>query len=158
MPRKTTTIVECSQSDCKEVAQVGQDPNEAPEGWYQVVPSSESAKLGHTYDRSNGNVFEFHSLRCVEKWAKARRQFETGTSQRTNDVPMTQQLLDAAREYGDPFTPEELLQVMGLTGEVHMKSITAALNRMGREGQLIVIQPGKPFGEQTPIYRAKQKV
>ena len=156
MPRKTTTLVECSQSDCKVMAEVGQDPNEAPEGWYQVVPVSENAKLGYTYDR-NGNVFEFHSLRCMEKWAKARRQFETAESgQRT---PLTQQLLDAAREYGDPFTPEELLQIMGLTGEVHSKSsVTTALNRMGREGQLTVVQPGKPFGQQTPIYQVKQEV
>jgi hypothetical protein len=72
MNRRQATIVSCSYGGCKFIAEV-RDPNEAPEGWYLITPATEDQKMGHAYTRNES--FEFHSLRCVERWANERRRY-----------------------------------------------------------------------------------
>lgn len=76
MARNTATFVRCDLDSCKEVAEV-YEQHEAPEGWYCVMVSADDPKAGHAYSRQSS--FEFHSLRCLEKWAKDRRAFQQAT-------------------------------------------------------------------------------
>jgi len=68
--RKQSIIVKCDGDGCKEVGEVA-EIRETPVGWYHVKQAGENMKL----DPNVG--FDFHSLRCLEKWAKARRSITT---------------------------------------------------------------------------------
>lgn len=74
MGRKTATFVKCDEASCNVHAEIGDGTGEAPEGWYLVLCSVVNQKVGYAYDRGSG--FEFHSLRCMERWAKERRQYQ----------------------------------------------------------------------------------
>jgi hypothetical protein len=65
--RKQSIIVRCDGNGCKEIGEVA-DLNETPSGWYRVFPVGDKLRI------QNEAVFDFHSLRCIERWAKARRE------------------------------------------------------------------------------------
>jgi len=64
MARKTATYVRCDNPNCKELAEV-QSTVDAPDGWYKIT-SERNGNYG-------SDVWEFHSLRCVESWARLRK-------------------------------------------------------------------------------------
>ena len=145
MPRKTTTIVTCSYNGCKEFAEV-YDSAEAPQGWYQVRSTVSDPKHGFTYDSKV--PFEFHSLRCLEKWAGERRKFlasET-TIHADNGSAPTPEALRASRENvltavslmeGHPFSAE----IMNESCEfASLDAVREKLRELTKEGVLRVVR------------------
>lgn len=65
MARRQVSIVRCDGDGCKEYAEV-EDTTKTPDGWYQIRLAGPDNKLGNT-------GFDLHSLRCVERWAKGRK-------------------------------------------------------------------------------------
>lgn len=66
MSRKQSVFIRCDGDGCKEFAEVD-SLTETPAKWYRIHQADEMGKTP-----SGG--FDFHSLRCVEKWAVARRR------------------------------------------------------------------------------------
>lgn len=66
--RKQSVTIRCDGDGCQTIADV-ETLADTPAGWYRVAKATEDMK---TPGLQNGG-WDFHSLRCVEKWAKARR-------------------------------------------------------------------------------------
>jgi transcription initiation factor IIE alpha subunit len=113
MPRKTVSIVSCAYEGCRDFAEV-KDLNETSEGWLQVQVAIPDSKYGFVYDRQF--TFEFSSPRCLERWAKARREV-TGEYSRTrrNDRNKYDEILSAIKELGEDFTSKDLQTLLGIT-------------------------------------------
>lgn len=167
--RKTTTIVTCTGPNCKEIAEVT-DIAEAPEGWYLVQPTTQS-KLSHSYDRNAG--FEFHSLRCVEKWAEARRKFQkeaipTGRpsfemeitpdtegliNEATKVRATTRELVNEAIEAleGAEFTPRDIVDLVGVTPTRNANTIRQMVRQLYEDGVITLVR--QKFGPPGNTYR-----
>jgi hypothetical protein len=64
MARKTATYLACDGAACRETIEIA-DIAVAPDGWYRVYSAHDEK-----YQRDS---WEFHSLRCLERWARERR-------------------------------------------------------------------------------------
>lgn len=65
MARETATYLHCDYHGCNVSVAVA-DSQEAPEGWYRVYSAHDGK-----YHRDS---WEFHSLRCMERWGEERRK------------------------------------------------------------------------------------
>lgn len=66
--RKQSVTIRCDGDGCQVLADVD-NVQQTPFGWYHVSQASEDLKLPAT----GAGGWDFHDLRCVEKWSKARR-------------------------------------------------------------------------------------
>lgn len=182
MPRRQTTVVSCSYNGCKDIAEV-KDPNEAPEGWIMVMTATPDAKLGYAYSRAAS--FEFSSLRCVEKWANARRKFleakEIAKPQLERVEPVAQvqlakpqptakriapgkrreQVKEAiALLEGETFTANDIAELLGTS----YHTIRSILYKMEKGNEVVVVEPSRFLspkeggpGKSPTVYREKKE-
>lgn len=149
MARKTATYVKCDESSCGIAAEVF-DTNESPEGWYLVTPSVEDAKVGHSYARQGS--FEFHSLKCLERWAKERRHYqengtvrEPRTSSGANEL--AEQRISTLTECFliDTTVPLSVTQLAELTG-IEKSSVNRLMGTMVDRGLIKMVEERRgPF-------------
>lgn len=105
--RKQSITVRCDGDGCERYGEV-EDLAQTPVGWYQVRQAGEDLKL-------HRQGFDFHSLRCVEKWAKARRIATEGNgASKTPREPEIREAVKLALETGESFTSPELQSLLGL--------------------------------------------
>jgi len=116
MARKQTYIVKCDNNGCKAMAEV-LDPNEAPEGWVLVQVAQPDQKLGFKFARESAK--EFHSLRCLENWAKNRRKFLASEGKPTEGESNEEKSSHGGHRASDPDKYLHLLppQPEGLKGQ-----------------------------------------
>lgn len=106
MTRRQTTIIRCDGAGCREVGEV-ESLDLTPSGWYRVYLVDEMGKQKPT------SSFDFHSLRCVEKWAKERRMAVEGNGHITS--PAATQLASTINELeGIEFTSTDLQELTGI--------------------------------------------
>jgi hypothetical protein len=65
MARKTSHTVRCDGDGCKSFVDV-ETVSQVPEDWYSIAVADAAGRPKASFDMC--------SLKCVEKWAKARRQ------------------------------------------------------------------------------------
>lgn len=70
--KKMTTIIRCDGNGCKTVEEIP-DKNIYPDHWYHIQQVDSAGRL-----KQDG--FDLCGLKCVEKWAKGRRQTEIDNS------------------------------------------------------------------------------
>lgn len=144
MPRKQTTIVTCSYSGCRDIAEVT-EANEAPEGWVAVMLSTAHPRKPGQHEYTRESLFEFSSLRCVEKWSEDRRRYLKETEHereiaRLNGRPLHEEeehSVAAIHYQSKPLTgthidPEELQEAMQLLSEDGPWTTTQLAELMGR--------------------------
>lgn len=138
--RKQTTIIRCDGDGCNTYAEV-MDSNETPDGWHRVA-----AAHGGKLDLKT--AFDLCSLRCVEKWAKARRAFlkDTGNGRGAGTrIAILEALAD-----GEPTTAQDLAV---LTGYV-VSGVRTNLQVLAAEGTVeIVREPGHGGNTEPGLYR-----
>lgn len=72
MGRETATYVKCDGPSCKEIAKVLEN-GEAPANWYLLQFSREKADH-NTFQYDRNSAWEFHSLKCLGKFSRARAE------------------------------------------------------------------------------------
>lgn len=122
--RKQSVFVRCDGNGCKEIGEVV-DLRETPEGWYTVRQADENLKL-----REQG--FDFHSLRCLERWAKARRSIFEPKSNGFNE-DKSEDLKEAVRLALVDATWFKSQDIQGLTG-LAQSTVDRHLGKLTEEG------------------------
>lgn len=138
--RETATFIQCDGDGCSTMAKVV-DKSETPDGWYRIA----EAKAGKL---DLNNAFDLCSLRCIEKWAKARRRHmaEIGNG----NGARTRTLILEAMEDGEPVAVSDLATLIERTPT----GIMANLKAMAEEGTIeIVRQPVRGNSQAPGLYR-----
>jgi len=141
MPRKTATYVTCDGPTCKEIAEVA--GSDSPDNWYQVM-----AEKDGKYSQLAG-IWEFHSLRCMEKWARMRRDaLDTNHNDRSTDTLIRSTIMEAFTI--EPDRALSVTEVIGIT-DINKSAVHKSIQSLVNQGKLVQVK--KPAGPYPAKYR-----
>lgn len=126
--RKQSIFVRCDGNGCREVGEVA-ELRDTPAEWYHVRQADE-------LDHLKPDGFDFHSLRCIERWARERRLALEPSSRGRESAEQTVRVAVSTLLEGAPeFTST---QVRELSGAVQ-STVDRHLGRLVAAGELVAI-------------------